>query len=87
MVKSRYISIYFHIIGDGHQPNSRGLYTHYKDPNYMGTIIRIPIKQPGFNGKIYPRVFWAVAFRWVLLDPGILLKVRFWISVFTTTLY
>ena len=23
--------IYFHIIGDGHQPNSRGLYTHYKD--------------------------------------------------------
>ncbi len=26
-----------HIIGDGHQPNSRGLYTHYK-------AIRIPIK-------------------------------------------
>ena len=25
-------SHYFHIIGDGHQPNSRGLYTHYKDP-------------------------------------------------------
>ncbi len=24
-------SQYFHIIGDGHQPNSRGLYTHYKD--------------------------------------------------------
>ena len=22
---------YFHTIGDGHQPNSRGLYTHYKD--------------------------------------------------------
>ena len=22
---------YFHIIGDGRQPNSRGLYTHYKD--------------------------------------------------------
>ena len=22
------ISIYFHIIGDGHQPNGRGLYTH-----------------------------------------------------------
>ena len=21
----------FHIIGDGHQANSRGLYTHYKD--------------------------------------------------------
>ena len=24
-------SHYFHIIGDGHQPYSRGLYTHYKD--------------------------------------------------------
>ena len=24
-------SHYFHIMGDGHQPNSRGLYTHYKD--------------------------------------------------------
>ena len=24
-------SHYFHIIGDGHQPNSRGLYTYYKD--------------------------------------------------------
>ena len=24
-------SHYFHIIGDGHQPNSRGLCTHYKD--------------------------------------------------------
>ena len=24
-------SHYFHIIGDGHQPNSRGLYTTYKD--------------------------------------------------------
>ena len=24
-------SHYFHIIGDGHQPTSRGLYTHYED--------------------------------------------------------
>ena len=24
-------SHYFHIIGDGHQPNSRGLFTNYKD--------------------------------------------------------
>ncbi len=24
-------SHYFHIIGDGHQPDSRGLYAHYKD--------------------------------------------------------
>ena len=22
---------YFHIMGDGHQPNNRGLYTHFKD--------------------------------------------------------
>ena len=27
---------YFHIIGDGHQPNSRGLYTHYKDSLLKG---------------------------------------------------
>ena len=26
----------FHIIGDGHQPNSRGLYTHYKDSVIKG---------------------------------------------------
>ena len=24
-------SHYFHVIGDGHQPNTRDLYTHYKD--------------------------------------------------------
>ena len=24
-------SHYFHIVGDGHQPNNSGLYTHYKD--------------------------------------------------------
>ena len=30
-VRSGLNSHYFHIIGDGHQPNSRGLYTHYKD--------------------------------------------------------
>ena len=29
-------SHYFHIIGDGHQPNSRGLYTHYKDSPFKG---------------------------------------------------
>ena len=29
-------SLYFHIIGDGHQPNSRGLYTHYKDSLLKG---------------------------------------------------
>ena len=30
-VRSGLNSHYFHIIGDGHQPNSRGLCTHYKD--------------------------------------------------------
>ena len=33
-VRSGLNSHYFHIIyimGDGHQPNSRGLYAHYKD--------------------------------------------------------
>ena len=29
-------SHYFHIIGDGHQPNNRGLYTHYKDSVIKG---------------------------------------------------
>ena len=27
-------SHYFRMIGDGHQPNSRGLHTHYKDSYY-----------------------------------------------------
>ena len=33
-------SHYFHIIGDGHQPNSRGLYiyTHYKDSVIKGRM-------------------------------------------------
>ncbi len=30
-VQTPIISYYFHTIGDGHQPNSRGSYTHYKD--------------------------------------------------------
>ena len=32
----------FHIIGDGHQPNSRGLYTHYKDSVIKGGRSPIP---------------------------------------------
>ena len=28
-------SHFFRIIGDGHQPNSRGLYTHYKDSLFL----------------------------------------------------
>ena len=35
-------SHYFHIIGDGHQPNSRGLYTHYKDSYYSKGGMTIP---------------------------------------------
>ena len=37
-------SHYFHIIGDGHQPNSRGLYTHYKDSVIKGGRSPIPNK-------------------------------------------
>ena len=37
-------SHYFHIIGDGHQPNSRGLYTHYKDSVIKGGMT-IPKKR------------------------------------------
>ena len=37
-------SLCFHVIGDGHQPNSRGLYAHYKDSVIKGgmTIPNIP---------------------------------------------
>ena len=35
-------SHYFHIIGDGHQPNSRGLYTHCKDSVIKGGRSPIP---------------------------------------------
>ena len=38
-------SHYFHIIGDGHQPNSRGLYTHYKDSVIKGGRSPIPQKR------------------------------------------
>ena len=44
-------SHYFHIIGDGHQPNSRRLYTHYKDSPEKGGMSLSPIegveKDPG----------------------------------------
>ena len=39
----------FHIIGDGHQPNSRGLYTHYKDSYCSGGIFPIPQKKYSDN--------------------------------------
>ena len=37
-------SHYFHIIADGHQPTSRGLYTHYKDSVIKGGRSPIPKK-------------------------------------------
>ena len=44
-------SHYFHIIGDGHQPNSRRLYTHSKDSPEEGGMSLSPIegveKDPG----------------------------------------
>ena len=35
----------FHIVGDGHQPNSKGLclYTHYKDSFFQGGMSLSPI--------------------------------------------
>ena len=33
-------SHYFHIVGDGHQPNNRTLYAHYKD-----SLLKVPIYQ------------------------------------------
>ena len=38
----KYIYIYTYIIGDGYQPNSRGLYTHYKDSLYIKGGMTIP---------------------------------------------
>ena len=46
-------SHYLHIIGDGHQPNSRGLYTHYKDSVIKGGRSRLSPKktrQPNDHG-------------------------------------
>ena len=42
-------SHYFHIIGHGHQPNSRGLYTHYKDSVIKGGRSPIPQKDATFD--------------------------------------
>ena len=55
-------SHYFDIIGDGHQPNNRGLYTHYKDsllkrgmtiPQYkeLGSSPHLPAGDPGDLGR------------------------------------
>ncbi len=53
-VRSGLNSHYFHIIGDGHQPNSRGLYTHYKDSLLKGgmTIPNTRSLDPGSHGLI-----------------------------------
>ena len=37
-------SDHFHLIWDGHQPNSVGLYTHYKD-SLLQVKMTIPIKK------------------------------------------
>ena len=47
---TRLNSHYFHIIGDGHQPNSRGLYTHYKD-----SLLKVGwVSHPQYNEWIDP---------------------------------
>ena len=60
-------SHYFHIIGDGHQPNIRGLYTHYKDSAAGAAMVvawaltkRMPYRQitpPTKNGSHGSRLF------------------------------
>ena len=40
------ISYYFHIVGDGHQPNSGGFYTSYKD-----SLLKV--------GWVYPLFLWS----------------------------
>ena len=50
-------SSYFHVIGDGHQPNSRGLYTNYKDSYWRWdwmTIPNIRSLDPGTYGRSFP---------------------------------
>ena len=50
-------SHYFHIIGDGHQPNNRVLYTNYKDSVIKGGRSPIPKKNATFDHDTYA-VFW-----------------------------
>ncbi len=55
-VRSGLNSHYFHIVGDGHQPNSRGLYTHYKD-----SLLKVGWPSPiyGAENRITPnRTCW-----------------------------
>ena len=42
-------SHYFHIIGDGHRPNSRGLYAHYKDSYQKVGGLPSPIKRDNLD--------------------------------------
>ena len=51
-------SHYFHVIGDGHQPNSRGLYTHYKD-SYWRWEVSHPQYSDLWPWHIYISSFWT----------------------------
>ena len=64
-------SHYFHIIGDGHQSNSRGLYTHYKDSLLKGgmTIPNIAT----FDHGAYGINFGFVWFLFVILFTDFLI--------------
>ena len=68
---------FFHITGDGYQPNSRGLYTHYKDfPSQGFDDVRLPFPLPPLltmltyyqakwcgtiRGEITPNYLWLLA--------------------------
>ena len=78
----RLSSHYFHIIGDGHQPNSRGLYTHYKDsPEGWMTIPNTRSLDPGSYDKCrYISQIWSnigVGFFLTSLDVQSYLQTRF----------
>ena len=70
-------SHYFHIIGDGHQPNSRGLYTHYKDSRHFSGGRHLPSPKyrdnldhgDGYHIGKEASSFLRIFFKWVAQPP------------------
>ena len=61
-------SHYFHVYNrDGHQPNSRGLYTHYKD-----SLLKVGPDHPQYKEWIDPGIDEETISSWYKLrmDPG-----------------
>ena len=67
-------SHYFHTIGDGHQPNSRGLYTHYQDSLLKGGRFPIPNKNATTLTMAHiPKNLAKWQLLWWLVTPSLLL--------------